>query len=206
MSRTRAVATSASLVLIASAVVATAAPASADSARTTGSYDYRCKIKAGGFSVSPAKVRVTVSAKVPKRVEAGSKVGKRRVRVTLRVPEVVRDNAVNILGARKASGHARGATMHVKVGKSRYRVPVKHLRAKKARIPRRSGATWKIRARGTLSAFKIPKKASGKAKISVPKRLDVRAKLYRRNGSTFKGSLRCKAPKNRRFATVRITE
>lgn len=208
MPRVRAIAASASLALTASALVATAPPASADSdsARTTGAFNYRCKVKAGGFFINPAKVRITVSANVPKKVAAGSKIGKRRVRVTLRMPEIIRDNAVNVLHARKSSGRAPGAVVHAKVGKTRERVPIRRLRAKRARIPRKPRAAWNLRARGTIAAIKVPKKASGKVKVFVPKRLRVRATLYRRNGSKIKGSLRCKAPKQRKFATVKITD
>lgn len=169
------------------------------------SYHYKCSIRAGGFGISPAKVKVTVRAKLPGSVEAGSKIGRRPIAVTLRMPEAVRVNAVDILHARKARGRAVKPYVGVKIDGTHYRVPIKGLNSKKARIPRKSGSAWKIRAKGTVAPVKVPRSAGGKAKVSVPKRLKVKAKLYRKNGSKIKASMKCKAPKDRGFGTVRIT-
>lgn len=203
----RTLALSASGALLLGTVVVTGPPgtAAAPAEATKESYGYKCKIRAGGFSVNPAKVKVTVRAKLPGSVKAGSKIGKRPIRVTLRLPEEVRLNAVDILKARKAKGKAIKPNVGVKINKKHYQVPVKSLNAKKARIPRKNGAAWRMRAKGTVSAFKVPKSAHGKAKVSVPKRLRVKAKLYRRNGSKINASMKCRAPKDRGFGTVEIT-
>lgn len=184
-------------------------PGTADTAPAVGkvvkSYAYKCKIRAGGFGINPAKVKVTVKAKLPGSVPAGSTIGSRPIRVTLRLPEVVRLNAYDILKARKASGRAIDPYVGVKLGERHHRIPVKSLNAPKERIPRKEGAPWRMHARGTVAAFAVPKSARGKARISVPRRLRVKAKLYRRNGSRIRASMRCRAPERRGFGTVRIT-
>ncbi|UYM07209.1 DUF6801 domain-containing protein [Solicola gregarius] len=186
-------------------LIAGTAHAANDAAKTTDSYAYQCKIKAGGFVIDPAKVKVTMSAKLPGSVDAGSTIGKRKVHVTLRMPEVIRDNAVSVLRARKANGSARDAHVDVRIAKKTDQIPVKGLHAKKRRIPRKAGAVWNIHATGKVAAIKVPKNASGKAKVSVPKRLRVKANLFRRNGSKIKASMACKAPKDRAFDTIKIT-
>lgn len=202
--RTAIVCTSVALAASAALVAGPAQATAADNARTTESYGYKCKIKAGGFMINPAKVKVTVSAKLPGSVDAGSTIGKRKVQVSLRMPEVLRDNAVSVLHARKANGSARKAHVDVKIGKTAYQIPVKGLSAKKRRIPRKAGAAWNVRASGTIAAIKVPKSASGKAKVSVPKKLNVKANLFRRNGSKIKATMACKAPKKRAFDTIKI--
>ncbi|MGH3357629.1 MAG: DUF6801 domain-containing protein [Nocardioidaceae bacterium] len=201
----RALAVAASGVLVAGVVSTTATAGTFASASVQKSYVYKCNIKAGGFGINPAKVKVSVAAKVPRSVEAGSTIGSRSIKVALRMPEEVRLNAVDILHARKASGRALRPSVGVKIGTTRYRVPVKGLNARKARIPRRNGATWKIHAQGRVAAVRVPKNARGRAKVSVPRRLNVNATLFRRNGSRIKGTMRCKAPDDRWFGTVQIT-
>lgn len=205
MARHRTLIAATSIALAASGLLAASAPAAyaADSAKTTKSFTYKCKIKAGGLSINPADVKVTVRARLPGSVEAGSTIGKRRLRVTLRMPEVIRDNAVNILRARTARGSAQRAHVVVKIGKERSQVRVKRLRAQERRIPRRG--TWRIKATGTMAAVQVPKGASGAARILVPKRLRVKAKLFRRNGSKIRATMACKAPKRRAFETITIT-
>lgn len=175
----------------------------ADMAKTTKSFKYKCKVKAGGMVINPAAVKTTVSAKLPSSIEAGSTLRRRAVTVKVAMPDVIRDNAVSVLRAKKASGSAPKAHLGVKINKSTSKVAVKNLTAPKRKIPRKG--TWTITAKGKVGKVRIPAKASGSAKISVPKRLRIKAKLFRRNGSKLKAGLTCKAPKKRVFGTVSIS-
>lgn len=188
---------------VATAVLA-AGTTTADAAKVQKSYAYKCSFKAGGFSISPTKVKGTVSAKLPGSVKAGSTISKRAISVKLRMPEVVRANVVDSLNATLASGKAVNPYVGLRYSGEQFRIPIRKLAASKARIPAKRGSNWSIRAKGTVGPITVPKGTSGKAKLSVPKKLSVKAKLYRKNGKAMKASMKCKAPKNRAFATVKI--
>lgn len=202
------------LVMTASgALLATAATAgvlggttvSADAGTVHKSYTYKCKATAGGTDLGTQTVKVKVKAKLPAKVKRGKAIAKRPVTVSLRLPESLRQAAVDLLGAHHASGKASKAKMGVKIGKKNSSVALKGLTAKKAKIPTEAGKPWNVTAKGTIAKIAVPKRTKAKrVQLSVPKRFEVAAKLYTDDGP-IASDLDCKGPKKRGFGSVRIT-
>ncbi|MGH3357628.1 MAG: DUF6801 domain-containing protein [Nocardioidaceae bacterium] len=177
---------------------------SADAATVSKGYAYKCKATAGGTELGTQKVKVRVKTKLPAKIKAGNKLARRPISVSLRLPESLRKAATEVLMATHASGRSGDAALGVKIGKRMSKADINRLKAKKAPIPAEEGAAWKVKAKGQLEAIKVPNKAKGKVRLSVPKRFHVAAKLYRKDGSTVKSQLTCKGPKKRGYDSIRI--
>lgn len=201
------IALGASGALVAGATLAmTAATSTSASAATINEdFTYSC-VGIEPIPLPAQSIPIKTRIKLPNKAAAGAKVGKRPARLTLTMPDSLRDTVTGVLGAKEAKGSSDDAAMDVKVGKKSRSVPINGLEAPRKPIP--TDKTWVIKTKGKLAAFRIPANAKGgsKAKLSMPKTFTVAATLYNADGEPTAAKLECDAPKDRALGTIKVTK
>lgn len=175
----------------------------ADAAKVNKDFKYSC-VGVEPIPLPAQTIPIQTRVKLPNTAKAGQKVGKRTARLTLQMPDSLRDTVTSLLEATEAKGSSKNAAMNVTVGKKTRSVKINGLKAPRAPIP--TDKAWVIKTKGKLRAFKIPANAKGgtKARLSMPKSFTVTATLYKADGEATAAKLECDAIGKRALGAIKI--
>lgn len=186
------------------AAIGVASPAQAGGSQPVNkSFDYECNVVAGGLPLGEHIIGVTAVAKVPATAFRGERIAPTPVSITLKMPELLRESTVQLLGGTAASGQSNDAAIALASGGRTTTIRIPSLAAAKTAIPQVANEPWLIPAKGTVPAFVVPNTLTTTASLSLPKAFTITAKVDVRNNQTVDANLTCASAGALGLASVR---
>lgn len=187
------------------AALGVASPAHAGGSQAVSkTFVYDCHVLAGGLDLQQRDIEVTASAKVPTTAFRGERIPATPVAISLKLPELLRQTTVDVLGGTHAEGSSTDAAITLTSGGRTTTVKIPSLAAGKTTIPSVVDQPWIIPAKGTVPSFIAPNTMTKSASIGLPKAFTVKATLHvDRATPTVPASLDCKRSGDLALASVR---
>ncbi|WP_313404377.1 DUF6801 domain-containing protein [Aeromicrobium sp.] len=186
------------------AAIGVASPAHAGGSQAVNkSFDYECNVVAGGLPLGEHIIGVTAVAKVPATAFRGERIAPTPVALTLKMPELLRESTVTLLGGTAASGQSNDASIVLASGGRSTTIKIPSLSAAKTAIPQVANQPWLIPAKGTVPAFVVPNTMTRTGSLSLPKAFTITATVDVRNNQTVPANLTCASAGALDLATVR---
>ncbi|GAA3536574.1 hypothetical protein AFL01nite_11140 [Aeromicrobium flavum] len=198
---------SVSLIAGMASAMSLAGAGSANAADVTLAKDfvYDCNVVAGGLNLRQHNIGVAISTTVPTTVYPGQTIPSRAVKITLTMPEKLRESTVDLLDGTAASGASTDAALVLTTGGKSSSVRIPRLAAPNTAIPQVANAPWKIPAAGTVPAITAPKYATGSVALGVPANFTIGATIQTGEGP-IPSTLTCVGPADRALGTITVVK
>ncbi|MTB88397.1 cadherin-like domain-containing protein [Aeromicrobium senzhongii] len=187
------------------ATVGLASPANAADVALTKDFVYDCNVVAGGLNLRQHNIGVSISTKVPTTVYPGQTIPARAVKITLTMPEKLREATVDVIGGTAASGSSTDAALVLTTAGKSMNVRIPRLAAPNTAIPQVANVPWTIPASGTVPAIKAPAYTAGSVALGMPARFTISATLQVADG-TAPSTLTCVGPADRALGSIRAVK
>lgn len=207
--RRKAVALGSSLALVAGVgglVFAGAGAANAADKSLDKSYNYTCRVVAGGsLDLGNFGVGVRAQVAVPASATRNQLIPTRKTTITLTLPETLRQATAGLLTGTHVAGSSQDAAVTISApGASTITARIANLAAAKQAIP--AASPWRIVTVGDVPAIRVPARAYSAATIGMPAKFNVSATVYQKAGTTVPVTMACSFGGSRTLGSLAISK
>ncbi|MBW9214679.1 Ig-like domain repeat protein [Mumia sp. zg.B53] len=209
--RLAAAATGAALVAgVGGLVIAGAPAANAADQPLSKSFNYTCAVDAAGTPLGNHIVGVKAEVTVPSSVSQNQVIPPRKTKITLTLPETLRNATVQLLGGKTAGGYSDNASITLSAPPAAsITARIANLKAPQTPIPQTAGGAWVIPTVGDVPSIKVPATAGSLATIAMPAAFLIKSTVIDGSGKAVGGAdavkLNCALSGDRSLGTIPIS-